>query len=117
MDKKKLGGAVCLLSAAVVWGFGFVAQDMGANHVGGFTFQACRTLLAAVCLLALWLGRDLYKRKKGTYVPMTREEKKYLIIGGLACGAILCTATCLQWKRWIMILSAGTSAASFAWGI
>ena len=96
MDKKKLGGAVCLLSAAVVWGFGFVAQDMGANHVGGFTFQAARTLLAALCLLALWIGRDLCKRKKGTYVPMTREEKKYLLIGGFVCGAILCTATCLQ---------------------
>lgn len=96
MNKKKLGGVLCLLSAAVVWGFGFVAQDMGANHVGGFTFQACRTLLAAVCLLALWLGRDLYKRKKGTYVPMTREEKKYLLIGGPVCGAILCAATCLQ---------------------
>ena len=96
MDKKKLGGVLCLFSAAVVWGFGFVAQDMGADHVGGFTFQACRTLLAAVCLLALWIGRDLYKHKKGTYVPMTREEKKYLMIGGLTCGVILCTATCLQ---------------------
>jgi drug/metabolite transporter (DMT)-like permease len=96
MDKKKLGGALCLLSAAVVWGFGFVAQDMGANHVGGFTFQACRTLLAALSLLVLWLGRDLYKKKKGTFVPMTKEEKKYLLIGGPTVGAILCVATCLQ---------------------
>lgn len=96
MNKKKLGGVLCLLSAAVVWGFGFVAQDMGANHVGGFTFQACRTLLAALSLLVLWLGRDLYKKKKGTYVPMTREEKKYLLIGGPVVGAILCVATCLQ---------------------
>ncbi len=96
MDKKKLSGAICLLSAAVVWGFGFVAQDMGANYVAGFTFQACRTLLAALSLLLLWLGRDFYLRKKGTFVPMTREEKKYLLIGGPVCGAILCAATCLQ---------------------
>ncbi len=96
MDKKKWGGAICLLSAAVVWGFGFVAQDMGASYVGGFTFQACRTLLAALALLVLWLGRDLYMRKKGTFVPMTKEEKKYLLIGGPVCGAILCAATCLQ---------------------
>ena len=46
MNNKKLAGAACLLGAAVVWGFGFVAQDMGAEHVNGFTFQACRTLLA-----------------------------------------------------------------------
>ena len=64
MDKKKLSGAICLLSAAVVWGFGFVAQDMGANYVAGFTFQACSTLLAALSLLLLWLGRDFYLRKK-----------------------------------------------------
>ncbi len=96
MNNKKIAGAACLLAAAVVWGFGFVAQDMGANYVGGFTFQACRTLLAALSLLALWLGRDLYKRKKGTYAPMSKEEKKYLLIGGPVCGAILCAATCLQ---------------------
>lgn len=96
MNNKKLVGAACLLAAAVVWGFGFVAQDMGANHVGGFTFQACRTLLAALSLLALWLGRDLYKKKKGTFVPMTKEEKKFLLIGGPVCGTILCAATCLQ---------------------
>ena len=96
MNNKKPVGVCCLLAAAVVWGFGFVAQDMGATHVGGFTFQACRTLLAALSLLALWLGRDFYKRKKGSYVPMTREEKKYLLIGGPVCGVILCAATCLQ---------------------
>ena len=97
MEKKKqLGGALCLLLAAIVWGFGFVAQDMGAEHVAGFTFQACRTLLAALALLLLWLVRDGIKRKRGTYVPMTKEEKKYLLIGGPVCGAILCAASGLQ---------------------
>ena len=34
MEKKnQLGGALCLLLAAIVWGFGFVAQDMGAESV------------------------------------------------------------------------------------
>lgn len=96
MNKKKSAGIACLLGAAAVWGFGFVAQDMGADHVGGFTFQSCRTLLAALALLSLWIGRDLYKHKKGAFVPMTREEKRYLLIGGPLCGAILCAATCLQ---------------------
>ena len=96
MEKKKLGGALCLLAAAVVWGFGFVAQDMGAAHVGGFTFQACRTLLAALALLLLWQVRDFCRKKKGTYVPISQKERKYLLIGGLVCGAILCVATCLQ---------------------
>ena len=94
--KKQLGGATCLFCAAIVWGFGFVAQDMGAAHVGGFTFQACRTFMAAVSLLLLWLIRDAFRRKKGTYVPMSSKEKRYLLIGGAVCGAILCAASGLQ---------------------
>ena len=38
--KKQTLGALYLLGAALVWGFGFVAQDLGAQHVQGFTFQA-----------------------------------------------------------------------------
>lgn len=96
MEKKvHIGSLFCLL-AAIVWGFGFVAQDMGAQHVGPLTFQGARTLVAAVVLALLWLGRDLYKRKKGTYSPISKEEKKYLLIGGPICGAILCAATNFQ---------------------
>ncbi len=96
MQKYRFGGSLCLLLAAVVWGFGFVAQDMGAAHVGPFTFQAARTLMATLALALLWAGRELYRLKKGTYVKMSAEEKKYLLIGGPVCGLILCAATCLQ---------------------
>ena len=96
MQKNKWGGSLCLLLAAVVWGFGFVAQDMGSTHVGPFTFQAARTLMATLALALLWAGRELYRMKKGTYQKMSPEEKKYLLIGGPVCGLILCAATCLQ---------------------
>ena len=82
--------------AAIVWGFGFVAQDMGSTHVGPFTFQAARTLMATLALALLWAGRELYRMKKGTYQKMSPEEKKYLLIGGPTVGTILCAATCLQ---------------------
>ncbi len=93
--KAHIGSLLCLL-AAMVWGFGFVAQDMGAQHVGALTFQGTRTLVAAVVLALLWLGRDLYKHKRGTYAPMSKKEKKYLLVGGPICGAILCAATNFQ---------------------
>lgn len=93
---KPLLGSLLLLLAAAVWGFGFVAQDLGTEHVRPLTFQSSRVLLAALTLAAVWLIRDLIRRKKGTYVPVSPEEKKQLLIGGLVCGAILCAASTLQ---------------------
>ena len=94
-SKKYLGASLCLL-AAVVWGFGFVAQDMGAEHVGPFTFQAARTIVAALALALLWVGRDLFRRKRGTYQKMSAADKKWMLIGGLVCGLVLCAATNFQ---------------------
>ena len=95
-QKNRWIGPITLLGAAIVWGFGFVAQDLGAAHVQGFTFQASRTALAAIVLLLIVLVRDAYRRKTGKYVPMTRKEKKELLLGGTLCGAVLCVATAFQ---------------------
>ncbi|MHC4723211.1 MAG: EamA family transporter, partial [Planctomycetota bacterium] len=39
------------LSAAAIWGFTFVAQRVGMEHVGPFTFIAVRFLVGSVFLL------------------------------------------------------------------
>lgn len=96
MKNNRLTGPLLLLGAAVVWGFGFVAQDLGAVHVGGFTFQASRTALAALVLLLIVLVRDAWQRKKGTFVPMTKRDKGQLLLGGVLCGSVLCAATAFQ---------------------
>ena len=41
--------------AAFIWGTAFVAQSMGADYVEPFTFNAARSLVAAV-VLSLGLG-------------------------------------------------------------
>ena len=43
---KKLYASAALLLAAIIWGFAFVAQTVGMDHVGPFTFQSSRYLLA-----------------------------------------------------------------------
>lgn len=97
MEKKnRFIGPLFLLGAALAWGFGFVAQDFGAAHVRGFTFQASRTAIAAIVLLIIVLVRDAYRRKKGTYVPLSTQERKHLLLGGGLCGAVLCAATAFQ---------------------
>ena len=49
--KNKLKGSIALLSATVIWGSAFVAQSVGMDYVGPFTFQTLRCLLAVLFLI------------------------------------------------------------------
>ena len=49
-----------LLITALIWGFGFVAQRMGMDHLGPYAFNVCRFLVGALSLLPLlfFLGKN-----------------------------------------------------------
>ena len=93
---KKLYASAALLLAAIIWGFAFVAQTVGMDHVGPFTFQSSRYLLGALTLVPVILVSDSRKKKAGTYREMTQAEKKTLIKGGLACGVVMTFAASFQ---------------------
>ena len=93
---KKLYASAALLLAAIIWGFAFVAQTVGMDHVGPFTFQSSRYLLGALTLVPVILLSDSRKKKAGTYREMTQAEKKTLIKGGLACGVVMTFAASFQ---------------------
>ena len=46
------------LLSATIWGFAFVAQRMGMDHVGPFTFNGIRFFLGAMVLVPL-----IYRRR------------------------------------------------------
>ena len=96
MDRKKWLGPALLFLAAFIWGTSFVAQDVGAAHVDGFTYQAARNFLGAFVLLIVWLIKDGVSKRQGTYAPMSAQSRRYLLLGGLGCGCLLCVATVLQ---------------------
>lgn len=90
--KKQLLGSVYLAVAVVIWGSTFVAQSVGMDTVGPFTFQACRCALAVIFLIPViavfeagnlkvygkkWLDRKLWK-------------------AGILCGFALFAAASLQ---------------------
>ena len=93
---KKLYASAALLLAAIIWGFAFVAQTVGMDHVGPFTFQSSRYLLGALTLVPVILVSDSRKKKAGTYCEMTQAEKKTLLKGGLACGVVMTFAASFQ---------------------
>lgn len=96
MDKRKLTGPVLLFLAAFIWGTSFVAQDVGAETIGSFTYQAVRNLMAATILLPLCFLSNAVAKKRGTWQPMTARSRKYLLLGGLGCGLLLSVAMILQ---------------------
>ena len=45
--------SLLLLLTAVIWGIAFVAQSVGMDYVGPFTFNGVRSLIGAAVLLVL----------------------------------------------------------------
>ncbi|NLY54557.1 MAG: DMT family transporter [Firmicutes bacterium] len=88
--KSKLQGELMLLLTALIWGASFVAQRAGMEHIGPFTFNGIRSLLGSLVLVPLILVRQ---RRQS---PMTREQKKTLLLGGVLCGIVLFVASSLQ---------------------
>lgn len=96
MNNKKVSRSLMLLLAAFVWGVAFVAQSMGMEHMGPFTFNAARFLLGGMVLLpfaaANQYGNGRYKKTK-------KERRDYLkvsILGGICCGIALTIGGNLQ---------------------
>lgn len=91
---KNIRGTLMLLVTAMIWGVAFVAQSSAADHIGTFTFNASRSVIAA----AFVGGLLLYRRFRGdsplTYC--TAPEKKRLIIAGIVCGIALFISSYFQ---------------------
>ena len=83
--------AVMLLLTSLIWGTAFVAQSVGMDFLGPFTFNGVRSFIGGVTLLpCIWLLHKLNGESK------KEESGKVLLIGGLACGVLLFAASSLQ---------------------
>lgn len=90
--KDKMKGILSLLVATVIWGSTFVAQSVGMDHIGPFTFQAVRCFLAVLVLLptiAIFDGKQIK-----AYFQKWRDKKLWK--ASLLCGAALFVAAGLQ---------------------
>lgn len=91
---KKLRGSISLLTATVIWGFAFIAQSVGMELIGPFTFQMIRCILAVLflipCSFVLDLGKASFKEsaKKWTAPQLWKV--------GAVCGCALFVAASLQ---------------------
>ncbi len=90
---------ILLLLTALIWGCAFVAQSVGMDYVGPFTFNAVRCLIGSVVLLPVIGLMDRWKKKSGVSEAQIRKERgdtKILVTGGICCGVVLAVASSLQ---------------------
>jgi drug/metabolite transporter (DMT)-like permease len=61
---KKLFSLICAFSCSFIWGSAFVAQDMGMDYIGPFTFTGARMVIAFISLLPFFFIYEFKKIKK-----------------------------------------------------
>ena len=95
---KKYLSTIILFTAAIIWGFAFVAQK-AATSIPAFTLVFSRSVIAVIALIFITVifdkasknGRKLFDFK-GKKIGIKKKE----LISGAICGAFLFTASALQ---------------------
>ena len=91
-----------LMLAALIWGSAFVAQSVGMDYLGPFSFNCVRSFMGSLVLLPVIWFMDRQKKETAEHDGQKTEEgtreqnKKVLLSGGLCCGVILTLSTSLQ---------------------
>ena len=99
MDRKKMRSNGLLLLTAFIWGTAFVAQSVGMDYVGAFTFNMCRFFLGGLVLspaVILIARRESGAGAEGSPAGTRRGRIRDGVRGGLACGVVLFVASSFQ---------------------
>lgn len=82
-----------MVLGTMIWGAAFVAQSIGAEHIGPYTMNAIRFFLGGLTVLPI----ILINRKKSAATPARTDApvKRYLIAGAV-CGLALFLGALLQ---------------------
>ena len=107
--KKQMISAAELLLTAFIWGVAFVAQSVGMDYIGPFTFNCVRSMIGGLVLIPLILVLKKVNKEK-ELSKKTREEislsRKNTVLGGICCGVFLAVASSFQ-QFGIMYTSVG----------
>lgn len=90
---KKLTNSFLLLLTALIWGVAFLAQSVGMDYVGPFTFNGVRSFIGGLVLVPCIFLINAIKKRSG---ESQSSDNKTVIIGGVICGTLLFAASTLQ---------------------
>ncbi len=94
MKKGTLKADILLLLTAAIWGFAFVAQRIGMEHIGPYLFNGIRFALGSLSLLPLiYFGMGNGKSESAPPIPISKGTK---IMGSVLAGLVLFGGASLQ---------------------
>lgn len=93
MKSKEIRAVFILLLTAAIWGFAFVAQRVGMDHVGAFTFNGIRFALGSISLLPVIYFFD---RKEKSENEELDADFKTTLKAGMMAGSVLFLAASFQ---------------------
>ncbi len=108
---KKFQSNLLLVVTAMIWGFAFAAQRMGADHIQPFGFNGIRFMLGAISLVPVILIFENKEQEKQVH----KEKLSTTLFAGVIAGLLLFTASALQQFGIVITQSAGK--ASFMTGL
>lgn len=91
--KTKILSAAMLFITSMIWGFAFVAQVLGSDHVGPFTFNGIRFMLGSISLIPVY---SLFEKETELTPIQRRARHKATAIPALCAGSCLFIAAALQ---------------------
>ena len=94
LEARTLKSDALLLLTAAIWGFAFVAQRLGMDHLGPFTFNGIRFALGCLSLLPLLAFSRKHVAVAERLVPRPRTSKT--LLGGALAGFALYMGASLQ---------------------
>lgn len=105
--KDKIKSTSLLFLTAIIWGFAFVAQRVGADYVGAFTFNGVRFLLGAISLIPVIL---IFEKEK-----FDKYKFRNTVVTGILAGVILFIASSLQ--QFGIVFTGSAGKAGFLTGL
>lgn len=94
MQKGTLKADILLLITAAIWGFAFVAQRVGMEHIGPYLFNGIRFALGSLFLLPLiYFGMGNGKAESAPLIPLGKGAKT---MGSVLAGLVLFGGASLQ---------------------
>lgn len=109
MKSRTIISSALLVLTALIWGIAFVAQSVGMDYVGTFTFNGVRFAVGGLVLLPVIAFINAQKKRKAIAEGATpesfktpealkarRKARRTVFLGGICCGIALAIAANLQ---------------------
>ncbi|MDR7870907.1 MAG: DMT family transporter [Tissierellaceae bacterium] len=90
---KELRSSLLLLITAMIWGFAFVAQRVGMEHVEAFTYNGIRFGLGSLSLIPVI---KIFSKPEDKSNNEMEDNNKQIIKYGIIAGSVLFIAATLQ---------------------